>query len=233
MDLEIIRMPQLDFIQFGNRSGWVNSEGVHLPSDSLPCLLHPPKWRRFAQPSPRFLLGQAGPVRRRCSAARCLPRPTLFSPPRCVLSAWRATPVSRTTIGRSTEHAGPREKPPVSWLRLLVAAFVPTGPRILGLDETAERRRGPKITARAIHRGAARSSRECFQKTSGLRWLSPHLLVPICWAKRVWALAFLTALCPSARYAPSVQRGRRHKPPVARARGLISARCAAGCPNKL
>ena len=38
-------IPQLDFIQFGNRSGWVNSRGVHLPSDFLPCLHHPPKSR--------------------------------------------------------------------------------------------------------------------------------------------------------------------------------------------
>ena len=55
-------------------------------------------------------------------------------------------------------------------LRLLVAAFVPDGPLILGLDEIVGRRRGSKITARAIYRDAARSSRECFQKTSGLRW---------------------------------------------------------------
>ena len=106
-------------------------------------------------------------------------------------------------------------------LRLLISAFVPTGPLILGLDETVERRRGPKITARAIYRDAARSSRECFQKTSGLRWLSLHLLVPIRWARRVWALPFLTALCPSARYAPYAAKGRRHKPLVERARGLI------------
>ena len=106
-------------------------------------------------------------------------------------------------------------------LRLLVAAFVPTGPLILGLDETVERRRGPKMTARAIYRDAARSSRECFQKTSGLRWLSLHLLVPIRWARRVWALPFLTALCPSARYAQDVAKGRRHKSLVERARGLI------------
>ena len=106
-------------------------------------------------------------------------------------------------------------------LRLLVAAFVPEGPLILGLDETVERRRGAKITARAIYRDAARSSRACFQKTSGLRWLSLHLLVPVRWARRVWALPFLTALCPSARYAPYVAKGRRHKSLVERARGLI------------
>src|SRR5205085_7784209 len=54
-------------------------------------------------------------------------------------------------------------------LGLLVAAFVPSGPVILGLDDTIERRRGRKLTARAIYYDAARSSRACFQKTSGLR----------------------------------------------------------------
>jgi DDE superfamily endonuclease len=49
-------------------------------------------------------------------------------------------------------------------LRLLVEAFVPSGPLIMGLDETIERRRGRKLTARAIYRHAARSSKECFQK---------------------------------------------------------------------
>src|SRR3954463_1509380 len=52
-------------------------------------------------------------------------------------------------------------------LKLLVEAFVPSGPVIIGLDETIERRRGRKLTARAIYRDAARSSKEGFQKTSG------------------------------------------------------------------
>jgi DDE superfamily endonuclease len=47
------------------------------------------------------------------------------------------------------------------------------------------------------------------------------LLVPVHWAARVWALPFLTALCPSERYNPYVRRGRRHKPLVERARGLL------------
>jgi hypothetical protein len=112
-------------------------------------------------------------------------------------------------------------------LKLLVEAFVPAGPLVLGLDETVERRRGRKLTARAIYRDAARSSKECFQKTSGLktsglRWMNVALLVPaVSWAARVWALPFLTALCPSERYGPYVQRGRRHKPLVERARGLL------------
>jgi hypothetical protein len=93
-------------------------------------------------------------------------------------------------------------------LRLLIGTFVPAGPVVLGLDETVERRRGLKIKARAIYRDAARSSRECFQKTSGLRWVSLHLLTPIAWAAhRVWALPFLTALCPSERYSPYTLEG--------------------------
>ena len=106
-------------------------------------------------------------------------------------------------------------------LKLLVAAFVPAGPVILGLDDTVERRRGRKLTARAIYYDAARSSKACFQKTSGLRWMSVALLAPVGWAARVWALPFLTALCPSERYGPYLRRGRRHKPLVERARGLI------------
>ena len=53
-------------------------------------------------------------------------------------------------------------------LRLLVEAFVPSGPLIVGLDDTIERRRGRKLTARAIYRDAARSSKECFQKRERL-----------------------------------------------------------------
>jgi hypothetical protein len=60
-----------------------------------------------------------------------------------------------------------------------------------GLDDTIERRRGSKIKARAIYRDAAPSSHACFQKTIGLRWLSLHLLAPLRWAKKVWALPFL------------------------------------------
>lgn len=85
-------------------------------------------------------------------------------------------------------------------LRLLVAAFVPTGPLVLGLDDTIERRWGPKITARGIYRDPVRSSDSHFVKASGLRWLSLMLLAPIPWAGRVWALPFLTALAPSERY---------------------------------
>ncbi|WP_244471057.1 transposase [Microvirga massiliensis] len=85
-------------------------------------------------------------------------------------------------------------------LRLLLDAFVPSGPVILGIDDTIERRRGKRITANGIYRGPVRASDAHFVKASGLRWISLMLLAPIPWAARTWALPFLTALAPSERY---------------------------------
>ena len=92
---------------------------------------------------------------------------------------------------------------------LLVAAFAPHGPVLLGVDDTIERRRGKRISAKGIYRDPVRSSKSFFVKTSGLRWLSLMLLAPIGWAGRVWALPFLTVLAPSERYCRI--RGLRHK----------------------
>jgi hypothetical protein len=93
-------------------------------------------------------------------------------------------------------------------LRMLLTNFVPSGPIVLGLDDTIERRWGARIRARGIYRDPVRSSDSHFVKTSGLRWLSLMLPAEIPWAGRVWALPFLTALAPSERYWQ--QRG--HKP---------------------
>ena len=80
-------------------------------------------------------------------------------------------------------------------LLLLVSIFVPAdAPIIVGLDETIERRRGAKIAAKGMYRDPVRSSKEHFVKTSGLRWVCMMLLVPIPWAKRVWAFPFLSIL---------------------------------------
>jgi hypothetical protein len=85
-------------------------------------------------------------------------------------------------------------------LRLLRAAFVPSGPVMLGLDDTIKRRRGKRITAQGIYRDPVRSSHTHLVKASGWRWLSLMLLAPIPWAGRNWALPFLTTLAPSQRY---------------------------------
>jgi len=94
-------------------------------------------------------------------------------------------------------------------LMLLVNTFVPKGPVVIGIDETLERRRGAKIKAKGIYRDPVRSSKSHFVKASGLRWLSAMLLVPVPWAKRVWALPFLTALAPSERYYEDKVRGHK------------------------
>src|SRR3954467_11828097 len=44
-------------------------------------------------------------------------------------------------------------------LSLLLDAFVPRGPVILGLDDTVERRRGKRIGAKGIYRDPVRSSK--------------------------------------------------------------------------
>ena len=94
-------------------------------------------------------------------------------------------------------------------LGLLVAAFAPKGPVVLGIDDTIERRRGKRVAAKGIYRDPVRSSHGHFVKASGLRLLSLMLLAPVPWAHRVWALPFLTALAPSERFCQV--RGRRHK----------------------
>lgn len=94
-------------------------------------------------------------------------------------------------------------------LGLLINVFVITGPILLGLDDTIERRRGAKIKAKGIYRDPVRSSHGHFVKASGLRWLSLMLLAPIPWAKRVWALPFLSVLAPSERYYQG--KVRKHK----------------------
>jgi hypothetical protein len=104
-------------------------------------------------------------------------------------------------------------------LNLLLATFSPTGTLVFGLDDTIERRRGSKIAAKGIYRDPVRSSHSHFVKASGLRWLCCMLLTEISWAGRIWALPFLTVLCPSERFYQ--ERKRRHQTLVERAWQII------------
>ena len=83
---------------------------------------------------------------------------------------------------------------------LLVNTFLPTGPVVVGMDETIQRRRGQQIRAKGIYRDPVRSSKSHFVKASGLRWVSLMLLVNIPWAEIILTLPFLTVLAPSERY---------------------------------
>jgi hypothetical protein len=107
-------------------------------------------------------------------------------------------------------------------LRLLLRTFIPPdAPIVIGLDDHIERRRGKQIAAKGIYRDPVASSKSFFVKTSGLRWVSMMLLAPIPWAKRVWALPFLTVLAPSERYHQ--ERGEQHKKLTDWARQMIRA----------
>ena len=104
-------------------------------------------------------------------------------------------------------------------LQVLLATFAPRGRLVFGLDDTIERRRGDSIAAKGIYRDPVRSLQGHFVKASGLRWLSLMLLVPVSWADRIWALPFLTVLCPSERYYQA--RGRSHQPLLRRAQQML------------
>jgi len=104
-------------------------------------------------------------------------------------------------------------------LGLLINAFAKSGPVLLGLDDTIERRRGAKIKAKGIYRDPVRSTHSHFVKASGLRWLSLMLLAPIPWVQRVWALPFLTVLAPSERYYQG--KIRQHKKLTEWARQMV------------
>jgi DDE superfamily endonuclease len=94
-------------------------------------------------------------------------------------------------------------------LEALVETFVPNGPLVLGIDETLERRRGKKISAKGIYRDPVRSSHHHVVKSSALRRVCVTLLAAVPWANRVWWMPFLSALAYSERYAK--EQGKRHK----------------------
>ena len=95
-------------------------------------------------------------------------------------------------------------------LGLLVDTLAPEGELVMGIDETLERRKGDKIETKGLYHDGVRSSKSRRVQSTGLRWISLMLLVPIPWAgQRVWALPFFSVLAPSERY--HLKQGRRHK----------------------
>src|SRR5260370_1319714 len=174
-----------------------------LPADIVACLA--PFAPRFSRPVWRhvqvLLVGAIRAAGRRMvsSALRAVGRGNLpqFQRYHRVLNraVWSSLGASRILLG------------------LLVATFAPSGPLVVGIDETIERRRGTKIAAAGIYRDPVRSSHSHFVKGRGLRWISLHLLVPIPWARHVSALPFLTALAPSPRPSPLARwYARRDRP---------------------
>ena len=107
-------------------------------------------------------------------------------------AVWSSLAVSRLLLGLLLRHLAPA-----------------TGPLVLGIDETVERRKGKQIKAKGVYREGVWSSHGHFVKAMGVRWISLLRLVEIPWAQRVGAPPFLTVLAPASRYHAA--RSRRHQ----------------------
>ena len=80
-------------------------------------------------------------------------------------------------------------------LGLLVTRLVPPeAAMVLGADDTVARRRGRHIAAKGGYRDAVRSTQKPVIRCVGVKWVVMMRLVPVPWARRVWALPCLTAL---------------------------------------
>ena len=94
-------------------------------------------------------------------------------------------------------------------LRLLVATWAPAGGITVDVDETLERRWGPRIRKRGHWRDSLASSKQVNVSSSGLRWLVFALVVNVPWTPYALALPFLSVLLTTPKV--SAQLGRSHK----------------------
>jgi len=149
-----------------------NATTASAPWQAKPTLttpaLSPPGWRRL----PAASLDRPGPT------CWCSSRASSCSPGRRTVAAALSSVGLRGAATFTNYH---RVLNRSRWsgqaaarclLGLLVAAFVPDGPVVVGINKTIERRWGPRIKARGIYRDPVRSSYGHFVKVSGLRWIS-------------------------------------------------------------
>lgn len=94
-------------------------------------------------------------------------------------------------------------------LNLVVSIIGEDKPLTLFIDETLERRKGPKIKAKSYYRDSVRSSKKVVVKSSGLKWLTLALSWRFPFSERYFALPFMTVLEPSAKSDKMAKR--RHK----------------------
>ena len=94
-------------------------------------------------------------------------------------------------------------------LCLLVATWAPAGGITVDVDETLERRWGPRICKRGHWRDSVASSKQVNVSSSGLRWLVFALVVNVPWTPYALALPFLSVLLTTPKV--SAQLGRPHK----------------------
>ena len=99
-------------------------------------------------------------------------------------------------------------------LGMLIKPVPDTWPLIIVVDETVERRKGPNIKAKDCYRDAVRSTHKKVITCFGLKWIAMMIIIFVPWAKRSWALPFLTVLAPSK--ACNEANKKRHKTTVDR-----------------
>ncbi len=92
---------------------------------------------------------------------------------------------------------------------MVVAAFVPSGPIIIGLDHTLERRRGPHIGPAGRFYDASRRADTPKPTSRGLRWLNAMVPADVPFAGRIWGLPVLTALRPSMAVVTRMRKDAR------------------------
>jgi hypothetical protein len=97
-------------------------------------------------------------------------------------------------------------------LGLLLRAFRPTGPLLVLVDDTLERRRSRQLPYRGLFRDPVRSTAQHVQYAWGIRWLVFALAVPVPWSTRRWALPFLA--WPLLAEATCQRLGKPHRTPV-------------------
>ena len=95
-------------------------------------------------------------------------------------------------------------------LKVLVQTFVSVGGAVeIVMDETLERRWGPKISKRGHWRDSLLSSKERSVSSPGLRWVTMALVVPLPWTNLRWALPFLSVLATTPKVSEALNK--RHK----------------------
>ena len=105
-------------------------------------------------------------------------------------------------------------------LSLLVQTFDTLGGTLtFVIDETLERRWGPRLKKRGHYRDALASRRKHAVTTSGLRWIVLALVITPPWSCRCWALPVLSLPAPTP--GVSERLGLRHKTIAQWARQMI------------
>jgi len=106
-------------------------------------------------------------------------------------------------------------------LLALIQAFVPPGIGLtFAIDETLERRWGPKIRLRGHYRDPLASGKGRSVAASGIRWIVLALVVTPPWTSQPWALPILSLPGPTPQV--SARLGRRHKTIAEWARQMIA-----------